>query len=134
MTLPSWLEFFGWRSSPQAEAESKVKVQLLLVAGGKPELVGELWVERGEFVFEYSPKFRKMDIPPLPDFPNKEKQYRSKDLWPFFDSRLPPADRDDVEPLVKERGIAPGNTLEMLGEFSQHSVSSPYEIKLAKAS
>lgn len=134
--LAELLERLGLRASPRAEddATKEEELHLLLALEGERVPIGRLRKDGDDFVFEYFPDFAARNIPALPDFPYKEKIYRSPVLWPFFLARLPPSDRSDVETLLQERGIEPHNALEILGKLSQRAVSSPYEIELAQAS
>jgi hypothetical protein len=94
-------------------------------------LVGSLWKRGDRFVFEYADDFAHANLPPLPDFPVTDRQYESPDLWPFFLVRLPPADRPDVQRVIKDRGLEPDDTLGILGKLGRKAVSFPYELEFA---
>ncbi|MEE3484345.1 MAG: HipA N-terminal domain-containing protein [Bacteroidales bacterium] len=52
--------------------------------------IGILSYSNNEWHFAYSDEFKSQDkIPYIINFPNKEKEYKSKELWPFFSSRIP---------------------------------------------
>ncbi len=52
--------------------------------------VGELSFDGSLWHFSYSEEFKKQkDILPLVNFPTKDKEYVSEELWPFFASRIP---------------------------------------------
>lgn len=53
-------------------------------------VIGELSFFEGKWHFSYSAEFiRQNTILPLVNFPTKDKVYVSKELWPFFASRIP---------------------------------------------
>jgi len=101
---------------------------------GKRQLVGTHSQEDGEFVFRYDPSFVKAGgLPPISEFPQVDREYRSKDLWAFFEARLPPVDRKDIKELLEhgEGRIAPGDILRVLGRVSKRTIANPYELELA---
>ena len=78
------------------------------------ELVGHLWCEDGEFVFRYEPSY---DGPVIPEFPDKDSPHKSEILWPFFEVRIPPASRSDVQEAMK--GINADDPLEILAALGR---------------
>ena len=53
-------------------------------------LVGTLLYSAGVWYFSYSNEFKLQNrILPLANFPSKDKEYSTRDLWPFFASRIP---------------------------------------------
>ena len=76
-------------------------------------LVGVLYKENDLWVFEYSDMFKKQDkYCPIVNFSDKNKKYVSKELFPFFTTRLPgkgqlklrKEDNCDVDTLLKKYG------------------------------
>ncbi|MBR2195875.1 MAG: HipA N-terminal domain-containing protein [Salinivirgaceae bacterium] len=76
-------------------------------------LVGILYREDNFWVFEYSEQFkRQTKYRPIANFSNKEKKYVSKELFPFFTTRLPgkgqlklkKEDNCDIDTLLKKYG------------------------------
>lgn len=104
------------------------RVEVYLPTPQGPLLVGVLREEDGVYVFEYSAQFRKQEtVPPISSFPEKEHgSYRSKTLFPFFNVRIPPRDREDVQRALAERGIQPHEALRIVGELASKSPTSPY--------
>ena len=89
-------------------------------------LVGVLYKENGLWVFEYSDAFKKQTkYRPIVNFSNKNKKYVSKELFPFFTSRLPgkgqlklkKEDKCDVDTLLKRYG--------------EHSATNPFVLLFA---
>lgn len=90
------------------------------------ELIGELSCEGGAFVFRYEPDY---EGPPISAFPRKDRLYRSDVLWPFFEVRMPPTSRKDVQDVMKN--VDSGDPLAMLEALGGRSVTNPYELRLA---
>ena len=76
-------------------------------------LVGVLYKENGFWVYEYSETFKRQDKDrPIANFSNKEKKYVSKELFPFFTTRIPgkgqlklkKEDKCDVDMLLRKYG------------------------------
>jgi HipA-like protein len=93
-------------------------------------LIGELSNDAGEYVFRYDANYAaRADYPALAAFPDKQREYRSRELWPFFDVRLPPLNRADVQHVIRERNIDAGDTLRLLAELGRRTITTPYELR-----
>ena len=117
----------------RAEPDLRLVVSVVLPSGERRD-IGFLRREDDEFVFRYTPEFiERRDVPPLSEFPRVEQEYRSRTLWAFFASRLPPVDRKDIKALLEhEKGrISPKDVLRVLGRVAPRTVASPYELELA---
>lgn len=115
-------------ASPQAQ---RAQVSVFgPVADREQVLIGTLINDAGEYVFRYDAAYaERADYPALPAFPEKQREYRSRDLWPFFNVRLPPLDRADVKRLIRERNIEAGDTLRLLAELGRRTITTPYELR-----
>jgi len=121
-------EMAGYSHARPAGDPPARKLRLYLPLEGERVWVGTLATERGEYVFRYSDEFRRRDeLPPLPAFPDRDKEYRDTDLFPFFLARLPPIGRPDVERFVAEHHIDPADTLGLLSVLGRKTITSPYE-------
>ena len=103
-------------------------LEVFLQPAEPTSLIGRLSCEQGEYVFRYEPSYEGA---PISAFPNMEQVYRSKNLWPFFATRIPPLDREDVRNAINERELREDQTIEILGSVARVSVANPYEFKLA---
>ena len=84
-------------------------------------LVGVLYKENGLWVFEYSDTFKKQTkYRPIVNFSNKEKKYVSKDLFPFFTTRLP----GKGQLKLKKEDHCDLDTL--LRKYGEHSATNPF--------
>lgn len=90
------------------------------------ELVGHLWCEEGEFVFRYEPSYEGSLIP---EFPDRDSPHKSEVLWPFFEVRMPPTSRKDVQEVMNR--VNADDPLEVLAALGGVSVTNPYELRLA---
>jgi HipA-like protein len=98
---------------------------------GKSQLIGTLSQERGVFIFRYRSDYASSPgAEPISAFPDLNEVYESAELWPFFAVRIPPSERSDVRAALKERGLRPEQTLEVLGTMAKRSISNPYQLDL----
>ena len=127
----SWGGLVG-RSAPAKR--SRDRLELYLPEGEGRLLVGTLSQDEEGFVFKYAPGFiARTDLPPIGEFKEKEREYRSPKLFAFFDVRIPPVDRADVQKKMEELKIAPTDTFKLLGTLAKRTVSTPYEFELRAA-
>jgi HipA-like protein len=118
-----------------ARAEKSTRaLRLFVPVGGDRVLVGTLWREGGEYLFSYSDEFKRSELPPVFEFPEKDRVYRSPTLWPFFEVRMPPTERPDVEALVRERRLDTRDEFRMLAELGKRTITNPYEFELYEPS
>jgi HipA-like protein len=129
--LRSW----GFVSAPAPHDDLQRKIDVLLsLPDGRRLVVGTLSYVNDEYVFQYSDSFKAQSaIPPITAFPNPHEEYRSPELWPFFEVRLPPVDRADVQRFIAEHRIDPNDHVRMLAELGRRSLTSPYDLELRAA-
>src|SRR6266481_3996587 len=113
------LEAWGVRlSSVQATKPGRALSVYLPLADGSRILVGTLGIDAGEWVFDYSAAFKsREELPPIPDFPDKQRSYQSEKLWPFFEIRIPPPERPDVERIMKAKKLSAQDVFSLLAEL-----------------
>lgn len=115
--------------APQGSGTRSVRVKGPSRSGGEV-LVGQLWLEGGEFVFRYAESYQRSGEPPIAGFPDLESEYRSRRLWPFFEVRLPPTDREDVRRVIQASGVDEKDPLALLAALGAHTATSPYTLEL----
>lgn len=103
-------------------------LEVYLQSAGQLTLVGCLSWEQGEYVFRYEPSYTGK---PISAFPEVGQESRSKYLWPFFATRIPPLDRDDMRKAISVRKLNEDQTIEILGSIARLSATNPYEFRLA---
>lgn len=91
--------------------------------------VGKLSRENGEWVFRYSDAFRRQDtVKPIVNFPNVERDYRSRQLWPFFLLRIPSVEQPSVKRFARKHGLSELTEAMLLRHFGRHSVANPFTL------
>jgi HipA-like protein len=115
--------------------EPRIMVFLDRAPEGKRDvLVGILSQDEGEFVFRYDAGYiLRPDPRPISAFPDLQKEYRGRDLWPFFAARMPPMEREDVKAEMLKAHLQPGDTIRLLGTLSKKTITNPYRFELAAA-
>lgn len=129
--LSSLLKSSAWGVGRSHSAERAATGKRLQVYRRKPteapELVGELTLDEGEYVFRYVPGYSGA---PISAFPETAGRYRAKFLWPFFEVRIPPASRKDVQEVMEAEKIDGSDPFEMLAKLGRLSVANSYELRL----
>ena len=87
-------------------------------------LVGTLLYSAGVWYFSYSNEFKLQNrILPLANFPSKDKEFSTRDLWPFFASRIPSNGQ-----LQLEKDKPKEDAVTLLRRFGRRTVANPYEL------
>lgn len=87
-------------------------------------LVGTLLYSDGLWHFSYSNDFKIQNrIAPLANFPSKDKEYTTRELWPFFTSRIP-----SNAQLQIEKDTPTEDLVTLLMKFGRKTVANPYEL------
>lgn len=116
------------RPAALAPLPATVRVYLSLETGERVH-VGTLANEAREYVFRYEDTYaERSDCPPIATFPEKRREYRSSELWPFFHVRLPPLGRQDVKQFLRQRNIDEADTFQLLGTLGARAVTTPFEL------
>ena len=68
-----------------------------------------------------------------PGIPYSEAAQDSPDLWPFFSERIQDFRRPEIRAWMRLKKLSEADDIRMLAELSAHSVTDPYEIRLAAA-
>ena len=132
IAIQAVLQSWGLAPAPAPHDNLQRKIDVLLsLPDGKRLVVGTLSYANDEYVFHYSEAFKNQsDIPPIPTFADPREEYRSPVLWPFFDVRLPPVHRLDVQRFIAKHQIDPQDRVGMLAELGRRSLTSPYDLEL----
>ena len=98
------------------------------------QFVGTLGVSQVDycpdaFVFKYGEDFKdRIDNEPIIGFPDLDKEYTSRVLWPFFAIRIPSKKRPDIKAIFEDEGIDSSNIAQMLERFGPRCISNPYKL------
>lgn len=91
--------------------------------------IGILEIKEGIWQFNYSEDFKNQhEIVPLIDFPNTDRVYQSRSLWPFFLSRIPSTNSPAIGDIVKKKKLNADNPAVMLSEFGRRTITNPFEL------
>lgn len=94
--------------------------------------IGTLTEKNGEWDFKYSPEFKNQnEIVPLIGFPDKDKEYISNSLWPFFQSRIPSLKNPIIKDIVEKEKIQPDNKVYLLKRFGRRTITNPFVLESA---
>ena len=87
-------------------------------------LIGTLMYTDGLWHFSYSDEFKNQNrIAPIVNFPSKDKEYVSRELWPFFTSRIPSNAQLQIEKEAPTEDL-----VSLLMKFGRKTVANPYEL------
>ena len=126
-----FLHSFGISAAPAPETTaSKAGVDVVLnLTSEEPLLIWTLSCESGEYIFRYSEVFKhRLEVPPIGAFPDRNREYRSRELWPFFQVRIPPVDRPDVRQILEEKKLDRSDLMSLLPALGGRAVTSPYDL------
>lgn len=92
--------------------------------------IGILHCEEGIWEFKYTEEFKQRvsEYTLIVGFPDIDKTYRSKELWPFFRIRIPGLKQASVQEVIKKEHIDQANEVELLKRFGRKTISNPYEL------
>lgn len=92
-------------------------------------IVGYLNFSDNVWSFKYTEWFKgQNDLQPLFEFPSKEKYYKSSELWPFFESRIPSIKQPKVQEYLVNHPSDRNNKVKLLELFGVTSVNNPYKL------
>lgn len=80
------------------------------------------------WTFEYSAHFKqkKDEYRKIIGFPNLDKVYQSKSLWPFFRVRIPGLKQPAIREIIEKEHINKENQVELLKRFGEKTITNPY--------
>ena len=127
----AFLKTWGLSASPPLPGNQAPAVDVVLALSATDKLlVGTLECEDDEFIFSYSGAFKQRhEVPPIGAFPDRNRVYRSHELWAFFQVRIPPFDRPDVKRVLEMRHLDRENVMAVLPELGGRAVTSPYDLE-----
>ena len=110
----------------------KQKPKILLRYGSHN--IGELWSEGSRFAFVYLPDFFNLNLKSIAGLPHpiRNKTYKNDELWPFFSLRIPDLKREDVQDLLRQRGLTESNQLELLAVLGRETINNPFSLAPAR--
>lgn len=110
---------------------SNNKEEHIFVLKYNNHLIGTLKYVDNEWSFYYSDWFKNQnEFRHLLEFPNKDKEYKTRELWPFFSNRIPSIKQPKMQ-VYLEKNSNKVNTVDLLEKFGTYSVNNPYKLELA---
>lgn len=92
--------------------------------------IGCLYKYKDEWIFFYSSDFKKQNkIVPIFSFEDLNKQYRSKELFPYFQARIPSVKNPNVKEIIDRKKIDANNETVMLKEFGKETITNPFKLE-----
>lgn len=95
-------------------------------------LIGILSFENDIWTFKYSEEFKEEQhtFNLIAGFSNIDLVYQSRELWPFFQSRIPGLKQPAVKEILVKEHINSNNKFELLKRFGKESIHNPYQLEL----
>jgi HipA-like protein len=124
--------FSFWKHSPENQIVTPQNVHIVFELSYKNVLIGLLELNNGTWKFGYSDEFKNQNsLLPIVDFPAIDKIYESKELWPFFMSRIPGLGQPIVQQIIKKNKINDNDEVSLLKQFGKKTIANPYILEPA---
>ena len=92
-------------------------------------VIGHLSINEGKWTFKYSEEFKRQnDVLPLSNFPDKNAVYTSKELWPFFASRIPSEAQLEGRDILSEKEVE-RNEVNLLRKYGHKTITNPFTLQ-----
>lgn len=92
--------------------------------------VGTLTYNKGIWLFKYSEEYKNNNkLNAIIDFPDKQKGYESKELWPFFASRIPSINQPFHFKKINKAKISITDTVGLLKLFGNETITNPFQLQ-----
>ena len=92
--------------------------------------IGELRFDGAIWYFAYTKMFQNQSsIDVITTFPDKNKEYKSEILWPFFQARIPSLKQPKVQEIIRQKGIDEDDIIALLKTFGFRSINNPFVLQ-----
>jgi len=92
-------------------------------------LIGTLIYDGENWSFKYSDNYKKESkVIPVIDFPDMQKEYVSRNLWPFFATRIPALNQPYHIKKIKKANISEDDSVELLKIFGRKTITNPFRL------
>ncbi len=92
--------------------------------------IGELRFDGTIWYFAYTKMFQNQSsIDVITTFPDKNKEYKSEILWPFFQARIPSLKQPKVQEIIRQKGIKEDDIIALLKTFGFRSINNPFVLQ-----
>ena len=118
-----------WKSSEgdlsSNPADCKAVFRLMY---GKEE-IATLTYEDNTWLFAYSEYFKdEKNLNTISDFPDRNKIYETKELWPFFKARIPALNQPYQFKKIEKANVDVENSVELLKLFGKKTIANPFKL------
>lgn len=86
--------------------------------------IGTLAFDEGVYTFRYAETY---EGPALLGLSHREREYQSKVLWPFFQSRIPSLKRPEIRALAEKDGVK--TEFDMLCKYGARVAHNQFEMR-----
>lgn len=92
-------------------------------------VIAILSYEDNQWTFKYTDEFREVKgLNPIIDFPDTEKVYITKLLWPFFASRIPSLNQPFQLKKIHKANIKRDDSVGLLKLFGNETITNPFRL------
>lgn len=92
--------------------------------------IGFLTYDNGIWSFQYTEEFKKSQLTTITNFPDKDKVYTDKHLWPFFATRIPTLNQPFQLRKIKKANACENDAVALLKIFGRFSINNPFKLEL----
>jgi hypothetical protein len=92
--------------------------------------VAELSRQQGRYLFRYLEAFKNRGLTPLPGLPDLDEVYESKELFPYFEERIPDTRERPIRDWITRQGLPVDDKLTLLAVLGRKVITDSYEIRL----
>lgn len=90
-------------------------------------------VPQGNYFFKYLPDFERLNLAPLPGFPDLSRVYEAQEIFPFFQERIPDTRRPEIREWIRKHGLSEDDKLSLLAALGRKAVTDSYELRFTTA-
>ncbi len=120
--------FRGVSSGHGVSDDRSADAMFSLCMGELPMLI--LCRDANGWTLRYTEQFKSQNrVSPLVPFPDVEKVYQSKEIWPFFAVRIPSIARPEIQQTVRREKLDYSDVAAMLSRFGKRSIADPFELR-----
>jgi HipA-like protein len=92
-------------------------------------LIGSLMYDGKNWSFKYSDEFKNdIRVNTIIDFPDIEKEYIIKELWPFNATRIPSLNQPYQLKKIQKANIDENDSVELLKLFGNDTITNPFRV------
>jgi HipA-like protein len=118
-----------WRDPEAVEHTAPLDVEARFLLRHKGTTIGTLALSQGEWTFSYSDEFKSgSSLRTITEFPDVDRTYVSRELWPFFLMRIPSLRRTAIRDIIAKEQIDEHDEAELLKRFGRETIANPFEL------